>query len=284
MRKYFLLISTTLMMVNSAHAMTAEQQLGMMKDIYIKEFIKMDTDKNGVVSKSEYLRFQFENFRTNIIEAESFDSIKTISAPVETEKKKENSLNTDMDKALSAIEEMAKYELDAEDDGISDNVEVTEEKPQKLTKEDVMPEEEIDFSSLANENLEEILEGNSKASAEDKGAEPSKEELLASLMETIKETLPKPIDDVTTWTDILYKDNMIHYIYQADIELDKMTGEEIAVLKDNIKNETCKNAYKDMCPKVKPMFIDRGINMRIVYFDKNQQELSSCEFNEKTCE
>ena len=35
--------------------------------------------------------------------------------------------------------------------------------------------------------------------------------------------------------------------------------------------------------KIKPIFIDEGINMQISYIDKNKTELSSCEFNQETC-
>ena len=292
MKKYFLLISGSLIFMSQSYAMTADQQLGMMKDMYLKEFQKMDTDKDGLVSKDEYLRFQFENFRANIIEAEGFDNVKenkTLdSQPVE---KNPQSPAENLDKAMNALEEMANFKLDDEEDGIlEENTETkVAEEPQKLTLEDVMPEKEIDFSSLADDNLDEILAPDDKKiepetveKAEEKI--PSKEEQLAPLMETIRKTLPKKIDEVTTWTDILYKDDMIQYVYVADLDLATMSAEEKKILEDSIQTETCPNVYKDMCPKVKPIFIDKSIDMRINYVDKNQQQFSYCEFNEKTCE
>ena len=55
------------------------------------------------------------------------------------------------------------------------------------------------------------------------------------------------------------------------------------ILTDSIKNDSCPKAYETMCPKIKPLFIDEGINMRIRYVDKQDKELNFCEFNKETC-
>ena len=69
MKKYLLFLSCSLFAITSAEAMSAKEQLAAMKDLFVKEFDKMDTNANGSIDKDEYLSFQFENLRTNIREA-----------------------------------------------------------------------------------------------------------------------------------------------------------------------------------------------------------------------
>ena len=118
---------------------------------------------------------------------------------------------------------------------------------------------------------------------EEKISPEEREKQLGFMMETIKKSLPKKIDEITSWTDIEYTNNTIAYIYQADIDTAKFSEKDKKSLEDSIKNEACQKAYSDMCPKVKTMFIDEGINMQIRYYDKNNTALSSCEFNKETC-
>ena len=103
------------------------------------------------------------------------------------------------------------------------------------------------------------------------------------MLDTIKKTLPKKIDEATTWTNIEYKDKAIAYIYEADIDMSAMSAKEKTALQNSIKTEACSKAYQEMCPKLKPMFINDGINVRIRYLDKGKNELGVCEFNHETC-
>ena len=283
MRKYLLLLSFLAVSAGSAIALSAGQQLDAMKEIFIKEFQKIDANSDGVLSQDEYLTAQFENFRANIIEAEGFkpapkvDS-KDTSAPAPTPSV---SSETELGGVPQALKDMAEFDLD--DSMFADDIdsEVPENKEESIK--DLLKEMEQDNLAdettpvIAEPSLAEPVEDIKTDLANDKAAQ------FEMMMSTIRQTLPKKIDDITTWTDIEYKDDTISYIYQADIDTSKFSASETEALKSSIQNEACAKAYQEMCPKIKPMFIDQGINMRIRYFDKNKTELDSCEFNETSC-
>lgn len=346
MKKSLLLFSVSLVAssVGSAYALTAAEQLKATEAIFVNEFKKMDTNKDNKLSLEEYLNYQFENFRANIIEAEGFDTKKssvdkksteaaeqTAAQTSETEGKDELKSLGDVNKTLQA---MADYELDMEDDlSLDEDWGLGEPKAEEkgLTKEDVMPEkdllspeilseakkteeaktvapkDELDLSVSEDENLQNLLaeinetpeekaakeqaaaekakaEAEAKAAAEKKAtADAEREKQIGIMLDTIKKTLPKKIDAVTTWTDIEYQDKVISYIYEANIDISKDTAEEKAALTKSIESEACGKAYQEMCPKIKPMFINEGINMRIRYKDKVGNEFGKCEFNQETC-
>lgn len=324
MKKYLLMSSLILGMTVEAQALTAEQQLDAMRDIFLKEFQKMDTNQDGQLNKQEYLSYQFENMRANIIEAEGFKfeedlkedpkaeepapevkaedtapapEVKEESAPetpAEPEKTADTAASENVEPAgiPTALNDMANFELNSVK---STDVEIKE----PLTMEDVMPKEninpedapEIDLSVSEDESLKNILEDMDKQKGvmlqdnpEEAVVEDIKTDELSSMMESIRQTLPKKIDDITTWTNIDYSDKTINYIYKADIDTSSYTDTDKEALRQSIKDEACQKAYTDMCPKIKPMFIDKGINMKIRYFDKNDQELNFCEFNAETCQ
>ena len=81
-----------------------------------------------------------------------------------------------------------------------------------------------------------------------------------------------------------YADKVISYIYTADIDVSEYSPGEYAELTENIQKDACVKANTDMCPKVKPMFIDRGIDMKIKYLDKKSEKIGECEFNNQTCQ
>ncbi len=121
------------------------------------------------------------------------------------------------------------------------------------------------------------------AAEQEKNAAAEREKQIGFMLDTIKKTLPKKIDEATTWTNIEYKDKAIAYIYEADIDMSAMSAKEKTALQNSIKTEACSKAYQEMCPKLKPMFINDGINVRIRYLDKGKNELGVCEFNHETC-
>ena len=121
------------------------------------------------------------------------------------------------------------------------------------------------------------------AAEQEKNAAAEREKQIGFMLDTIKKTLPKKIDEATTWTDIEYRDKAIAYIYEADINMAAMSAKEKTALQNSIKTEACGKAYQEMCPRLKPMFINDGINVRIRYLDKGKNELGICEFNHDTC-
>ena len=108
------------------------------------------------------------------------------------------------------------------------------------------------------------------AAEQEKNAAAEREKQIGFMLDTIKKTLPKKIDEATTWTDIEYKDKAIAYIYEADIDMAAMSAKEKTALQNSIKTEACGKAYQEMCPRLKPMFINDGINVRIRYLDKGK--------------
>ncbi len=338
MKKYLLLFSVSMLAssVGSAWALSASQQLKATKEIFVNEFHKMDTNKDDKISLDEYLSYQFENFRANIIEADGFDSVENVkkqkaeTKPVKDEMKSLSDVN-------KTLQEMADYELELEEDlGLDEDLGMTEPKSEEkgLTKEDVMPEtdilspdilkdtstasttskqtqtspaDELDLSVSEDESLKNLLaeinetpeekaakqkaeeeklkaEAEAKAAAEKAAADAvEREKQIGVMLETIKKTLPKKIDEITTWTDIEYQDKVISYIYEADIDTSKETAAAKAALTKSIERDACGKAYREMCPKIKPMFINEGINMRIRYRDKVGNEFGKCEFNQETC-
>ena len=186
------------------------------------------------------------------------------------------------------MQEMANYTLDLdtpEDELSKAEVEINalleEEDALGLTKEDVMPElndEELpSLEKLDIKALDDDLESLIQPEVSDKDKE------INEMMSVIKKTLPKKIDEITSWVDIVYNNKVVTYVYKADVDTKSFSKEEKDMLASSIKNEACANAYETMCPKIKPMFIDVGIDMQIRYVDKENQELSSCEFNKTTC-
>lgn len=295
MKKYLLLIGVSICAAGSVMAISAEDQLKTVKDLYLKEFKVMDANHDGQISQQEYLDYQFNTLRENIISADGFaaeekPAEKATETTVKTEVENVESKANLTDNGIpAALHDMANFELEEDEPS-----EVT-----PLTKDDVMPEEdtskasaseteesdELDLSMSEEENLKRLIEG-VDAQSENK-QEPSpltQEEQISAMLDTIKKTLPKRIDEITTWTDITYNDGVINYIYQADIDTATYNEQELNVLKENIQKEACVKAYEDMCPRIKPMFIDNGIDMRIIYLDKSKADISSCEFNKTTCQ
>lgn len=180
-------------------------------------------------------------------------------------------------------------------------------KPDKPVSEEQELPAELDLSVSEDESLKSLLaeinetpeekaakkaaaEAEAKAKADaaaaaeqEKNAAAEREKQIGFMLDTIKKTLPKKIDEATTWTDIEYKDKAIAYIYEADINMSAMSAKEKTALQNSIKTEACSKAYQEMCPKLKPMFINDGINVRIRYLDKGKNELGVCEFNHETC-
>lgn len=180
-------------------------------------------------------------------------------------------------------------------------------KPDKPVSEEHELPAELDLSVSEDESLKSLLaeinetpeekaakkaaaEAEAKAKADaaaaaeqEKKAAAEREKQIGFMLDTIKKTLPKKIDEATTWTDIEYKDKAIAYIYEADIDMSAMSAKEKKALQNSIKTEACGKAYQEMCPKLKPMFINDGINVRIRYLDKGKNELGICEFNHDTC-
>lgn len=292
MKKYLLLVSCSLMITQTAEALTAKQQLDALKNVFEKEFIKMDVNNDGKIDKEEYLTYQFENFRATVIDAEGFDSIENeaIIPDGTTTVSEKKSEKVELGAISPALQEMAEFEL--EDFTVDESKTATP----KLTKEDVLPDDidkiqtpEVNLSVSEEESLKNILQEmepplvavdtvTPENSIEDRNSQ------LSAMMETIQKTLPKKIDDITTWVNITYADGLINYIYQANMDTSNYTAKEKAALADNISNEACLKAYQDMCAKIKPIFIDKGINMQITYQDKKENRLGSCLFNQETCQ
>lgn len=315
MKKFILMLSCSVIAANIAHALSASEQMNAMRDIFAREFQKMDVNGDGTLNMEEFLKHQFTEFQNTVSQSEGFElpTAETKVQPKQIEEKpaaettapeKEKVQAKGLD-ALSDVSQtlqaMADYDEDLDDgfdydaflaDSHTDVAEpsaspAVEKKAKAETKkelEEVMPE--IDLSISEEESLQKML------AAEDKPAEPQKtaaekeeqSRQLKFMLDTIKKTLPKKIDDITTWTDIEYKDNAIAYIYQADVDTSKFSETDKKALKNSVEQVACVQAYAEMCPKVKTMFIDEGINMKIRYLDKLENEISVCEFNEETCQ
>ena len=63
MRKYLLMLLGLAVSGTAVHAMTANDHMDVMKGLFIKEFNQIDTNKDGQISKEEFINHQFENLR-----------------------------------------------------------------------------------------------------------------------------------------------------------------------------------------------------------------------------
>jgi hypothetical protein len=313
MKKYLLLVSCSFAFVASAEAMDVTSQLKAMKEIYLNDFQKMDANGDGVLSKDEFLAAQFENFRANIIGAEGFDKPSEESLKEEREKleqaapvvtEEEPKINTLSD-VTATLEDMANYDISAELEAQAAN------RPAGLTKEDVMPKTdeeltddlpELSWSAEEKENLKKMMENAAAAAAsmeetkveikeEPASEEQTEDEKKAALNDqmevlvgNIKQALPKKIDNVTTWTDITYKDQTVNYIYQADADMGTYTEADKEALRQNIEKQACSETYTQMCDKIKSIFIDKGVSLNILYQDKNNADIASCHLDKETCQ
>lgn len=297
MKKYLLLAGISLLMANNAMALSADEQVRAMREIFVKEFQKMDDNKDGLVSKQEYLSHQFEDFRANIIEADGFnglkkeakvkDVIKDAEEQKETKSNIKEKVEVELGGISQALKDMAEFDVDfGEIPEIDD--ELLEEGGSSavpLSKEDVMPD--MDFVAQDGDSIKNLLEDmqqTMKEQKQEKWEDLKPEDQVELMLNSIRKTLPKKVDDITSWVDVEFADNVVTYVYQADMDLTEFSDEEKKILQDSIKNESCVQAYKDMCEKVKPMFIDQGINMKIQYLDKAKQEINSCELNKENCQ
>ena len=111
MKKYLLLISCSLFVAQSVEALTANQQLDAMKDMFVKEFTKMDENKDGQISKDEYLSYQFENFRATVIDADGFNGTKTEEVKKEADKDVATKTDVSLTDIPPALKEMAEFDI-----------------------------------------------------------------------------------------------------------------------------------------------------------------------------
>lgn len=114
--------------------------------------------------------------------------------------------------------------------------------------------------------------------------EPTKEDKINKLLEDSRKNLPQKIDEITTCTDIFYKNDMIVYNYSVNMDISAFSKDELALLQSHIKTEACLPIYKEKCPEIAPVFINDGTNVKIQYIDKNGKEISYCELNKTTCQ
>lgn len=338
MKKHLLLTCAIFSMcISDANAIEGNKQLQKAKEIFVNSFEKMDVNSDNMISKDEYLSYKFEEFRANMIGANSFDdnitpeseiistakeNIKEGVANIEkkSEEKKLNETISDNEKEenkeiknpletyANTLKEMAEYKLEEEittSDGSPDGI-----KEFMLSTQDVMPEEissleelkdsendiaenkaQEDIKDLENNpQIEDLLQGNQETlnnddtnkKEEGNVAEKASTE-IDTIINTIKDTLPKKIDEITTWVDVKYANNLISYVYKADIDRAMYTNEEFMSLQMNIKNQACEQSRNQLCEKVKPVFIDKGINLQIQYLDNTDKEITYCEFNKETC-
>ena len=315
MKKLVLLLTCSVFAVSAAKAMDAAGHLNAVKDIFSKEFQKIDLNGDGAISADEYMLYQLEtlqnslNAETQKVEAEATAMKQEPSAAAETPQdeapkaEEPRELNRAMSDTTATLEEMANFSLDTAENTAAEPDTEDEEwylKPEKLTMEDVMPEDEnaveevpeIDLTISEDESLKNILADMAKDEAapetpseEEKTAADAEKEnkQLQFMLDTIRKTLPKKIDNITTWTAINYRDNEIDYFYKSDVDINKFSTAEKAALKGNIEKVACAQASTEMCPTIKPMFIDKGVNMKIRYYDKADIEISDCTFNNDTC-
>ena len=301
MRKYGVMLLGLTVFGTSAQAMTANEQMEAMKGLYIKEFNMIDTNKDGVLSKDEYIAHQLESLRANLLSTSGAESTKALTSEI-TETSAKPELDIEMPDVPDALKAMAEFDIDLDDvDALTDisldekNTHLTNTEMESLKK--LTNVEDLDLSVSEDDNLKNLLKemehedttssqaGNISDAFNQQftDAANDKDKQINLMMDTIRKTLPKKIDSITTWTDIEYKNSTISYIYKADIDTTKFSETEKASLELNIKNEACVKAYTEMCPRVKPMFINDGINVQIRYLDSNNKELSSCVFDRETC-
>ena len=74
MKKHLLLTCAIFSMcISDANAIEGNKQLQKAKEIFVNSFEKMDVNSDNMISKDEYLSYKFEEFRANMIGANSFD-------------------------------------------------------------------------------------------------------------------------------------------------------------------------------------------------------------------
>ena len=278
----------------NAKALTPNEQLQAMKGVFENSFHAMDTNEDGVLNKEEYLNYQFEEFRSNILEADSFDADlnknvlqivenkakeiitkenidtpKEVADDTEKEDVKEDP-NLNLKDSINIMQQMADFSLDDEEP-VEIVEETSKENTVENTKEDALPAlEKLEFEEVKEDAV--VVEPTTP-----------KDKEINEMLSVVKKSLPKKIDDITDWVDIEYKDKVVSYVYKANVDTATFSNDELMILTDSIKNDSCPKAYESMCPKIKPLFIDEGINMRIRYIDVNDKELNFCEFNKETC-
>lgn len=219
----------------------------------------------------------------------------------------------DFDKELSADDTVNKKRLTKEDVMPDMTAKVIKEEPQK---EETLDEASASIDELLKEDteLEELISKTEKQLEEAKQLAPTtssapvkqdeiasatvedtnqtvdvasidtaKDDVIKKLIEEGKKNLPHKVDDITTCTDISYKDNMIVYDYSVNMDVGSFSEDELFLLRDHIKKEACLPIYQEKCPEFTPAFIKNGTNIRIKYIDKNGREISYCELNSETC-
>ncbi len=288
MKKSILMLTCSMLALSSikANALTKDEQMYALKEVFIASFNSMDDNKDGKVDEQEYLRHQFKKIRENIIEENSIDASlddSDLETPKVSKENKPKDLSG-MKDSVNIMQSMVDFSLDEDELDNIEDISITKEDvmPQKLnviTKDDGIDEEYIaPLEALDFENVTEELRVEPKLTKEDE-----KDKEIQDMISIIKKSLPKEIDEITKWVDIKYQDKMVTYVYKADIDSSTFSDDDMKLLTESIKNDSCMKANESMCPKIKPMFIDEGINLSILYTDKNDKNLSACEFTKDTC-
>lgn len=334
MKKYLLLVSCSFLFVTQSYAKDSINHLQKLKEMYVERFNTIDENQDGLIDKNEYLSFQFEDLRTNILVSNGFDDLDLTEDKIskdatnkEEKTKSENEENKEdnkekiktLDDFTATLEEMANFDIDFDEELSLDKDEFLE-KP-RLTKEDFLPisdenekkekpstkddlieDKELDELIKTTQNqldsvgLGSVLAPETKTTQEETPKEDTtketpkediakkQEEAFLQMLDENRKSLPKKIDEITTWTDINYKDNLVTYIYQADVDTSVFSAEDLALLRESIKTDACHPIYKQQCPKLLPLITEQGKEIKIQYMDNKNIEISYCELNKTTCQ
>jgi len=155
MRKFMLMFTCSLIATGSAEAFSAADQLKAVQGVFEADFLKMDANSDGVISKDEFMSYQFAALKSSLAgdegksealgaseksgKALSESKEKAESEPdIEQTEKAQPVRPNDAGKAIGEVgktlQELADYDVDLD-------LDLEDEAPtvKKLTKADVMP-------------------------------------------------------------------------------------------------------------------------------------------------
>lgn len=243
-----------------------------------------EVDDNSTPTTTSEKPKTLDDFSATLEEMATFDLDFEEELSVEQDKKRLTKEDVMPDLSEPAkedeIEEYEEETLEDASDSIDELLEEDKEIEDLIAKTAKQIEE---AKSLSNSTPDSSININ-KEEVKVVAKEPTKEDKINKLLEDSRKNLPQKIDEITTCTDIFYKNDMIVYNYSVNMDISAFSKDELALLQSHIKTEACLPIYKEKCPEIAPVFINDGTNVKIQYIDKNGKEISYCELNKTTCQ
>ena len=107
-------------------------------------------------------------------------------------------------------------------------------------------------------------------------------EMIRQEVAKAKKRLPIKIDAMTTFTDIIAGHNSLTYLYEVDMDVSRISSDQLAVMNQKLSQLFCPKMTAMICG-VGKAYLERGITFHIKYYVKNGTTLAICNYSQTDC-